>query len=267
MLRFKSRDLRNPVFVLVTVLMVSACGNSRSFSQLFGGEPKIEDGVILFASGWGSCSDQKFPTAVAPLLNEIRQMGVKLRYVASCFDKSSQLHFSSSELRGQHRAGDYADILSQLRHELDNTQSRAVYFVGHSYGAWLSMSLAESIKQESKPRGIVTIDAISPSTCYPSVVAKSYLEQGLGYEGEQGCRQAPIDWDQQRRSTLANGNEWWMNFYQTTDLLIHSGDMPPAENFRLQFHASRAHNGLAHREIDTDSRVWRRIEKRVIELL
>ncbi len=247
--------------------MASACGSSGSLSRLFGSEPKIQDGVILFASGWGSCADQQFPTAVAPMLNEIRQLGVKLRFVASCFDKSSQLHFSSSELRGEHRAGDYNDILTQLRQELDSTQSRALYFVGHSYGAWLSMSLAESIKKDSRPRGMVTIDAISPATCYPSVVAKSYLEQGIGYEGEKGCLESPADWDQSRRSTLAQGIEWWMNFYQSTDLLIHSGDMSPAENFRLQFHPSRAHNGLAHRDIDTDARVWRRIEKRVIELL
>jgi pimeloyl-ACP methyl ester carboxylesterase len=259
------RRLFRILLVFAWSLLLTDCGRSASESRLNDSEPAIQDVLIFFSSGFGSCGDERFPSRITPLVHEMRQYGVQLRYVAACFDTSATLHFSSSALQGERmKTGDYNAVIRYAASELAQVQSKSVYFIGHSYGGWLSMTVAENLAGRSRVRGIVTIDPMSPNHCYTSVVAKSYLQQGIGLEGEPGCLQAPLDWGPSRRTNLHQRSGWWLNFYQATDRLIHSGPMPPAENFLIPYDESRSYNALAHRDIDTDARVWKRIEDRIL---
>ncbi len=251
--------------------LILSCGKQPSDGQLSSLEnPTVNDLVIFFSGGFNSCGDPEFPNIIGNILREYRASGVQLRYVAGCFNKSGTLFVRSSTNPHRDVEMDSQAAAIELRREILKTQSKSLVAMGHSYGGWLAMTVAEGNADVAHIKTIITLDPISPSGCYPSVVAAALIGElatGVNMQA-RGCSTFPQDWPRSRAQMLRNHTDDWYNFYQDRDSVVHSGAAPATIlNFNVPFGPEFAAFGNAHMAVDTDARVWHRTEKILFDTL
>src|SRR5690606_20393332 len=116
-----------------------------------------------------------------------------------------------------------------------------VFIAGHSYGGWSAMFLSEKLPATIDIQALFTLDPISPA-CGPFEVIF----------GSSDCHQAPKDLN---NSAIKNRLQAWVNFYQTDDSWLTSSEIPEAENHHIKY------TWGPHGDLDSDSRVWKRVQE------
>ena len=193
--------------------------------------------VLVFLGGFTSCKDplQGFrsidQTRAAKLLEIMRGVVVKkgqtnpLWLLACQFNNQESFIYKISTSPKVIRQSGLSELAKSLSSLAATVQAPEVYLIGHSYGGWAAMKLAQSLVPNVKIRALVGIDPISGKTCKPEQFIDSILKRPA-----TGCTEAPSDITSSDRISLASRIQIWLNLYQLESRLLHSGVIANAEN-------------------------------------
>lgn len=180
---------------------------------------------------------------VKELASGLEANGTHTATLTSCFtgpDEALVSHDMSFDLRNE-----TPERLVDRAVESVNPDSRLI-LIGHSWGGWTAMTVAERIARKS-PRsegvidGLVTIDPISRRNC--------------NYSTWNNCLTAPSDFTDERREFLRESSRHWANFFQRKTIWLHSSRIPEAHvNKELE---------ATHFDIDVQDTLWRHVESLV----
>lgn len=211
--------------------------------------------LLIFASGGYTSCDNGGPTGIGMydhVLSTIQKGQQKsyanFHYIINCLTDapppSGQGQYISDEDPSSRKYADADELLELILSKVDRNPDLEIVLAGHSYGGWLVMYFAENLAGKAKIAGLYTIDPISPKTCGPWGVIS----------GAAGCHQAPKDRDNQ---LILENTQQWFNFYQNQDSWLTSSEIPDAnDNFHIEYRGP-------HTQIDSDDRVWSRIQASV----
>lgn len=241
--------LRVASFMLFIGLV--GCGFDESQQSNLNNHQEQSDPLLVFMGGNTSCgkdaegrSNSPYGMSMYRPAYELMQfmhtqLGIKARFVVSCYDDSPNVSYSMSSKAKQIFRGD--------RHKLDDVIEREmhpdapVFIMGHSYGGWLAMKSAIVLGNKRSFAGVVTIDPISRVNC--------------SYDRPIGCQESPQDIDSSSRRFINEKSDHWINLYQTKTWYLHASPYKEADkNEKIS---------ASHTAIDTHSRTWEVIRKMV----
>lgn len=143
--------------------------------------------------------------------------------------------------------------LVRLNDEINAARNHAVYFIGHSWGGWLSLKLAQTLAPDVNIDGMVTIDPISPLDCWPNL----YIRPGPNYI--KNCRQFPKDItpeDQEWIKDRVKGE--WMHYYQRQFFFAKSGPLSALKEGVRSFKVKVKRWSINHHSrLQSEPRIWR----------
>jgi hypothetical protein len=155
--------------------------------------------------------------------------------------------------------------------QLEKGVSVELYFVGHSYGGFASIHLADYFS--SRLRGIVTMDPISIQNCQARTMVKDVF--GTLTRSHEGCQKAPNDVFskasiQRLKRTIAgsSGKRWWYNTYQDAFPWLQSGtidDYPgniPQNHYFPKFVFKNILHGDFHSQMPRNDTVWKFVARK-----
>ncbi len=165
-----------------------------------------------------------------------------------------------------------AELHDYIKEVESDGSSVRIYFIGHSYGGFTSIQLADYFAE--RVVGLATIDAVSMLDCQAKDMATkiySTLNKKL-----PGCLHAPSDPFSTKsiariQNTIkdSNHNKWWFNAYQTTFPWLHSSYInststksPENEKFVLADFNSAILDGDYHSQMGRNEKVWNSISRR-----
>jgi pimeloyl-ACP methyl ester carboxylesterase len=152
-------------------------------------------------------------------------------------------------------------VLAQVESSLKQSPASLVYFVGHSYGAWVAMHAAlEMLARGQNVQTLFTIDPISPLNCNPLRFLEALVET------VPGCQEAPADIVSNDRIRLRDELKGgWRNFYETQFHRLHSGPIPELDDqrqsFRVRVDSPNPIYNDQHATIAEDPKIWDFIAK------
>ena len=150
--------------------------------------------------------------------------------------------YVTSDSPSHSQSGNAKDVLDEIESAVKKNPKVDIYLVGHSYGGWTTMYLAQELKGSPNLKLLATIDPIGPECDAVGVVL-----------GDSACHSAPTDLD---NKSIKKRAAHWVNFYQTEDSWLTSSEIAEAnENHHITF------NWGPHGDMDTDDGIWERIEK------
>jgi pimeloyl-ACP methyl ester carboxylesterase len=140
--------------------------------------------------------------------------------LAGCLDTSAPplgegMYIDSENPTSLKNADSYG-VKDRVEELLKKNPGMPLFLIGHSYGGWMSMFLAEELSGPPNLRGLFTIDPIGPECDALGVVL-----------GDSACHEAPTD---RNNKTIQKRAEVWANFYQDTDSWISSSAIKEAKN-------------------------------------
>ncbi len=230
------------------------------------GEPTKQHQVLGLFGGYLSCSsNQDAPldgTRMVRFLNLINAQqetnGAVPGHFVSCFGVDpSVVNFMTSDEPNKVRKLPVQQFIQEFQGMIRRTEQPEVHIVGHSYGGWLSLQIANSIRSENPLSSLTTIDPISHLLCTPPDVINSLV----GNPVKPACNQAPADLPDEDLAQIAERAKTWINFYQTDANLLHSGSLNGAENVKLNFPAAPID---PHTHIADDQLVISKVLERII---
>lgn len=236
-------------------LTLAACGNRDTghSSRLLFNLPSTRP-LVIGMSGYSTCTEsedyhngesgplgaQIFRKVEMVVQRISEKINVEPAVLASCFTDNSEL-ITASSLDGwvlkQPKDGDY---LASIREQIDFFTH--VFVVGHSYGGWLAMKLAESYRgTPDKIKTLHTIDPISKELCYFNNVSE--------------CLSAPRDIGKPSREHIRDHTETWVNAWQDVTFFLHSSSIAEAdENPKYD---------EEHWDIDNNDELWEKIHQQI----
>jgi pimeloyl-ACP methyl ester carboxylesterase len=235
--------------VILAALLASSAWATQPSDVLF----VIMGGRTSCGSGNPAATSIGMYKPFASMLNDFKTKyrEVKFHYLVSCLNTDpppdGEAPFVTSENPGKEESGDARIFRSYIQNWVNSGKGEpAVFIVGHSYGGWLAMHLAETLSLPQKLDALVTVDPIS-TECGPAGVVL----------GSSACSGAPTDLNNVAIKSHAGR---WVNFYQDSDWWLHSSSIPEAENYHVGYHGP-------HTEIDADARTWKVIRDVVAKRL
>lgn len=213
-------------------------------SRVGGGGTNKQHQVLGLFGGYLSCgSNQDAPldgTRMVRFLNLINAQQesdgdlASVQFV-SCFGVDpSIVNFMTSDEPNKVSKLPVKQFLEEFQATIHRTEEPDVHIVGHSYGGWLSLQIANAIRAENPLSSLTTIDPISHLLCTPPDVINSLV----GNPVKPACNQAPADLPDEDLAQIGERAKTWINFYQTDANLLHSGSLSGAENIKLNFPAA-----------------------------
>ncbi len=136
---------------------------------------------------------------------------------------------------------------------------RAVALVGHSYGGWYALRLAERLMQSRKLDRLFTVDPISPVRCTPIALGSVILNRaGLINGANPGCAGSFGSAD---LGLFAFGAPqaigWWTHLYQQDVFsVLHSAPFPGADQNVWYSHPDPVDAVNGHINMGKDARMW-----------
>jgi hypothetical protein len=123
-----------------------------------------------------------------------------------------------------HHGLDNLSFLSHLKMEITRLRKTHgtldMYFLGHSYGGFTAMHLADTFIESVKL--LVTFDPISILKCQSQQMA-TRLDLTL-FGLHEGCGEAPTDmYSQEARKRILSEKINWLHYYQESFVWLHSG--------------------------------------------
>ncbi len=214
--------------------------------------------LLVISSGFNSCrSGGPEKMSMMPYFHQVVQQlqaaGKDVHYLMACHSKGEAVYMQSAGDKkvydGNHH--DYTRFV--LKEFAKLPQDTSIHFIGHSWGAWLNMQVVLALPHWTRVGGFVTIDAISKVNCTISEFLDAYLGVSPGY----GCKAAPNDISYDRYEFIRGRISWWRNYFQEASELLRSSFIFHAdENQRVEFDVPWIDFAQAHRQIDSDVRVW-----------
>ncbi len=212
--------------------------------------PSFSAPLLIAAGGYGSCPIAGLPgemRASAQITALAKRLGADLLKV--CFAMSSSTVFASHNGGGVQRLSVDKFVAQIAKMELKD----GIYFVGQSYGGWLSMKTVLALPAATVVHGLATNDPISPVNCAPPVMTASWA---LG--PHPGCNEAPADL-RPRFNEVRSRAKRWVHLYQTDYRFLHSSAIAEADrSTRFEYAPTWMPFG-AHFLMETDESVWRSI--------
>jgi len=156
---------------------------------------------------------------------------------------------------------------------IENFRSLAkgrVYLVGHSYGGWITLKIADTFDNSDRLRGVYTLDPISMKECHHGTsTAAAVLSPVTANQATVGCRRAPADL-QDIYPRIRVRAKRFVNFYQDEAYPVHSGPIRWAhENHHLSYAGNSKYKGKmggSHSYIVEDrERVHKVIAKEIMQ--
>ncbi len=228
-----------------TCFLLHGCGSRHDAHLSLQSQP--EPVHLLLLGGNRSCksSTDSIPSPVtmdmAPraigLINRFRSDGGAAEVLTSCFLDPDNILVS----RNFSSRFDTLDPEALVDESVAGIQAnQRVFIIGHSYGGWIAMKIAERFSTGSgQLAGLITIDAISRTGCT--------------YSNWSNCVTAPKDFSPASLDGVRANTRHWANFYQTTTPYLHSSSIAQADlNLELQ---------ASHFTIDTNEAVWRHADR------
>gem|GEM_PF-844146 len=177
---------------------------------------------------------------ITGIIDSVRASGKDLEIMLACFTGPGEVLLSynfSHELETETPEGLVARAV-----KYSDPDSRLI-LIGHSYGGWTAMTVAEQVarkstRSESVVAGLVTIDPISRKNCT--------------YTSWNNCVTAPADFTEERLEFLRYASKYWANFFQRKTPWLHSSRISQA-HFNKELDAT-------HFNIDMHQHLWRHVE-------
>ncbi len=242
-----------PIYILISVIALTSCGFRQAENSRLSSLPAVRP-LIIGMSGYSTCTKsdsyhhgEQGPLGaqlfrkIEPIFQQITdKLGVEPGLMASCFTNDSQL-IAASSLDGWRlvKPSD-EEYLANVHQQIEFFTH--VFVVGHSYGGWLSMKLAETYNgAKDKIKTLHTIDPISKKLCY--------------FDNVSECLSAPRDLDATARSRIRDNTDMWVNAWQDTTFFLHSSAIEEAdENPKYE---------AEHWDIDNDDGLWETINEKI----
>lgn len=279
--------------ILCPLRLFAACGllwSTASFAKL---QTNITP-IIVAPTGHKSCRTDKWGRKDSPYSNSLKvevdrvvaelksqYESIEPRVIYSCFDYEKlifggKLHFKYTKENneiGKVELGNWvlferidwsyiepvvtelATYVNEVASQVENPQ---VYLIGHSWGAWLNMKLAEMLPPDLKIPGLVTLDPVSPLDCWPNL----YLQLGPNYL--KSCHQAPTDIGVEEQENIFNRvNENWRHFYQMQFIFLSSGPLEYLKDGIHSFHIKYKRDiwYYHHGAVQHEKQVWSFVKK------
>jgi hypothetical protein len=240
---------------LLMTLMFSACG-PRDSQNSFLSSIRLPDvrPLIIGMSGYSTCTKSRdyHDGALGPLGAQlfrqiepiielmVDKLDAKPAITASCYTDDRQLISSSSLDNWKLNHPRDSEYLPTLHQQMELFTH--VFVVGHSYGGWLSMKLAETYTGAiDKIKTLHTIDPISKELCYFNNVSE--------------CLSAPRDIKKDAREHIRDVTQTWANAWQNMTFFLHSSAIEEADqNLKIE---------AEHWDIDNDESLWETISHQV----
>lgn len=219
--------------LLALTSVFAGCAEENQSTQGAGVVRTEASPVVVTLGGFSSCAVSR--SGPTPAGTDRWDQSVRIssrfargdeRWVRGCFDRSSQLHFISSQnptvvqSTSLARLNPFFDAVAALtegdRHPL--------YVMGHSYGGWLAMYLTCYLPLNTDIALLYTIDPISPVHCnVTSYVRALLLPLGAG-TALAGCQRPPSDFTVEDRNYLRSHvrDGGWRHYYQRNFLPLRS---------------------------------------------
>ena len=235
--------------------------------------PREKNALFIVMGGFGSCrfDDNKILTigpnememAKAFRLNfsDLESRGFRVQTIQSCFDMFNAdkvryvLSSNPTTIRYESLNTYAADVADAIKAQ----PNRSTYFMGHSYGGWLTMRTALKNRQSFKYAGLFTIDPISRMQCS----SLTYLATIFNFDGKPsnvatypGCDSAPMDFTADATDLLRRSTNSWTNIYQSDFKYLHSSPIANAGS-NVEFQYPLDIN--PHTTIARDPKVWAKI--------
>jgi pimeloyl-ACP methyl ester carboxylesterase len=246
-------------FFVAFAFAAVACGNpsqktneANTSDELMGQKPTKP--LIVGMAGYSTCAQSKeyhdgqWGPLGSPMFRRVEglaktvtdKFGVEPTILASCFTSESKIIASSS-------LDDWSVTQPQDEEYLDRIYEQLplytdVFVVGHSYGGWLAMKMAESYEGDpSLIKTLHTIDPISKKLCF--------------FDSVPECLSAPRDILSDARAHISLYTGVWVNPWQDATFFLHSSAISEAD-FNPKYN-------LDHWAIDNNEDVWKDINQRV----
>lgn len=241
------------LFIIIVSLALNACGFRQAETSQLSSLPAIRP-LIVGMSGYSTCteSDSYHNGEQGPLGAQIfrkierifqhitDKLGVEPGLMASCFTNDSKLITASSLDGWKLNKPSDKEYLASVHQQIDFFTH--VFVVGHSYGGWLAMKLAETYGgANDKIKTLHTIDPISKELCYFNNVSE--------------CLSAPRDFDVASRTRIRENTGVWVNAWQDTTFFLHSSAIAEADE-NPKYDAE-------HWDIDNDDSLWESLNEKV----
>jgi hypothetical protein len=235
--------------VLLICSMLSRCGSNPS-SDLESVRSNTTP-VLVVMGGNNSCDSNLSPRSMGlfdpfeKVLEKLNsQNGEEVPFLVSCYNSgASKLYYITSDSDGQVKEGLQPDLTDDLSRLVETAANPGLMIAGHSYGGWLALQTAISLKDKAKLSALFSIDAISRVECT--------------FASPMNCTSAPKDISRSQYAAIGASTTHWLNFYQTDTFYLHSSAIAGAtHNIRV----SAPHVG-----IDSDETVWTNINQ-VVDL-
>jgi pimeloyl-ACP methyl ester carboxylesterase len=246
-------------FIVAFALAAAACGkpfqktnDANTPGELLGQKPPKP--LIVGMAGYSTCAQSKdyhdgqWGPLGSPMFRRIEglaetvteKFGVEPTILASCFTKESKIIASSSLDDWSVTQPKDEEYLNRIYEQFPLYTD--VFVVGHSYGGWLAMKLAESYEGDpSLIKTLHTIDPISKKLCY--------------FDNVSECLSAPRDILTDARQHISLYSGVWVNPWQDATFFLHSSAISEAD-FNPKYN-------LDHWDIDNNDDVWADISQRV----
>jgi hypothetical protein len=241
------------LLILISALLPASCGFRQADTSQLSSLPAIRP-LIVGMSGYSTCTESdsyhngdqgplgaQLFRKIEPIFQQITdKLGVEPGLMASCFTNDSKLITASSLDGWKLTKPTDKDYLASVHQQIDFFTH--VFVVGHSYGGWLSMKLAETYNgAKEKIKTMHTIDPISKELCY--------------FDNVSECLSAPRDFDAAARGRIRDNTDMWVNAWQDTTFFLHSSPIEEAdENPKYE---------AEHWDIDNDDDLWETIGEKI----
>jgi hypothetical protein len=200
--------------------------------------------LYVAMGGWNSCvAEATIPNQPNPwgmnmnkgfsklMKHMAGRQGVTPRFVLVCHNPdASRARYILSNNPTQLKIESHNVLYQDIAQYAQETKSPVV-ILGHSYGGAFAMHAALELAPQVAIAQFITIDAISPVNCPPTVMAKLILTRvgqitGIGnmHEGGIGCQQSPREFSAAQLQTIKSRVGWWQNYYQSDLLSILKAD-------------------------------------------
>ncbi len=228
------------------------------FCSLSSSAPATKKTLFVVMGGYQSCKNALRSTTRAsdiPIAHHFDKMAksfisankdLEILTLHSCLNSDAppdgEAEYVLSDSPSTDRTGDTDKIQLEIEDLVKANTGLDVYLIGHSYGGWMAMHLAENLDSKTQIKGIVTMDPIGPDCTASGVIF-----------GASECHSAPTDLD---NKAIRKRVGTWINFYQTEDSWLTSSSIAEAsEDHEIVF------DWGPHSEISRRKDVWQTIEK------
>jgi len=243
------------IFCLVILGSFFGCGSRRDSGLLLSHQviPGIRP-LIVGMSGYNTCTrSQNYHNGeTGPLgaqifrnIESVTQqitdiLGIEPGIMASCFTDSSDLITSSSMDGWKLNRPEDQDYIAEIHNQMEFFTH--VFVVGHSYGGWLSLKLAETYNGPTdRIKTLHSIDPISKKLCY--------------FDSVSECLSAPRDIETAAREHIRDFTDFWASPWQDATFFLHSSPIEEADE--------NPHHDAEHWDIDNDQDLWDSIQQKI----